>query len=364
MKIAITIPDMNQLGGVSSYYKSIFPHIQKNKRVRIVAFHMGSGVNKGGFLHPVADQIRFRKFIKKENPDLIHVNPSLNFKSFIRDGIFILQSKHRKKPVLVFFRGWKTSFEKKVRILLKWFFNLTYLKSNCFIVLSSEFKSRLREWGIKSNIILGTTAVDIRLLRNFSLSHKTSSLKKKNAFKILFLSRIEKQKGIYETIDAFDRLLKKGYDLSLSIAGDGDDIYGVKEYLKHKDIPEDRLVFMGVVSGNEKIKSFMEHDIYCFPSHSEGMPNSVLEAMAFGLPVITCPVGGLKDFFQHGKMGFLTEIGNSEQLAQSIEKLVCNKKLIGEIMAFNHGYARKHFLSPGVAKKLIQTYMSLSSGLK
>jgi len=54
--------------------------------------------------------------------------------------------------------------------------------------------------------------------------------------------------------------------------------------------------FLGYVRGPNKVDALENNDIYCFPSYfGEGMPNSVLEALAFGMPVITCCVGGLTD---------------------------------------------------------------------
>ncbi len=65
--------------------------------------------------------------------------------------------------------------------------------------------------------------------------------------------------------------------------------------------------FLGHVSGAAKTQAFRAADIYLFTSLAEGMPNSVLEAMAFGLPIVTRPVGGIRDFFEDGRMGYATD---------------------------------------------------------
>lgn len=74
----------------------------------------------------------------------------------------------------------------------------------------------------------------------------------------------------------------------------------------------------------KKIETFISHDIYCFPTYGEGMPVSLLEAMAFGFPVVTRPVGGIKDFFENGKHGFLTNSKDPEIFAELIEKFLKN----------------------------------------
>ncbi len=347
---------LNQIGGVVSYYKSVLPYLKKEKYLEVVCFYLGSRRESPSMFHPITDQLRFKKFLKIEKPDLIHINPSLNFKSFIRDGLLIWQAKRRNIPVLVFFHGWQESFAAIVEKRLKFFFNKTFLKADKFIVLAYDFREILRKWGVKSDIYLGTTAVDNQLVNNFDIDEKVKGIVKRDEIKILFLSRIEKEKGIFETIDAFELLLNKGYNLYLSIAGDGRVLTDVKNYVKKKKISANRLIFLGYVSGDEKIKTFTEHDLYCFPTYGEGMPNSVLEAMAFGMPVITRLVGGLRDFFKDGKMGFLANGKTGKEISSLLEKLICNKTLLVEMSRYNHNFAKDNFLASKVAKRLENIY--------
>lgn len=85
------------------------------------------------------------------------------------------------------------------------------------------------------------------------------------------------------------------------------------------------------------------------------MPTSVLEAMAFGLPIISRPVGGLCDFFENGKMGELIVSHNPEEYANAVDKFLNNRTLAKEISRSNHKYTKKHFLASSVAKKIEDT---------
>ncbi|PQP33449.1 glycosyltransferase, partial [Desulfobacteraceae bacterium SEEP-SAG9] len=78
--------------------------------------------------------------------------------------------------------------------------------------------------------------------------------------------------------------------------------------------------------------------------------------MAFGLPVVTCPVGGIQDFFENGKMGFLVKSSNVEDLRSSLEKLIVNEALRIRISLYNYGYAKKRFLASIVARRLEKIY--------
>ncbi len=88
------------------------------------------------------------------------------------------------------------------------------------------------------------------------------------------------------------------------------------------------------------------------------MPTSVLEAMAFGLPVITRPVGGLKDFFINGEHGFMTESKDPEIIAGLIEKIIPDKGLWKRISINVHEYAKERFMASMVAKRLEDIYIA------
>jgi glycosyltransferase involved in cell wall biosynthesis len=82
------------------------------------------------------------------------------------------------------------------------------------------------------------------------------------------------------------------------------------------------------------------------------MPTSVLEAMAFGLPVITRPVGGLVDFFENDKMGYLIESLNPLDYAQKIDLLINDIEKANAIANYNMEYAHEYFLASKVARQL------------
>ncbi len=108
-------------------------------------------------------------------------------------------------------------------------------------------------------------------------------------------------------------------------AGNGE-IEKVKNLCKGKNI-QDNIHLLGFISGEEKIKNFHKADIFILPSYNEGLPVSVLEAMAAGLSIITTPVGGIPEAVEDGVNGFLVEPGNPEMLADRILKLLEDEEL-------------------------------------
>ena len=360
MNVLITLPALTDQGGVAGFYQSVLPYLNAGVDCsRPVLLEIGStkGINKT--LYPLLDQLRFLSCISKNKFDIIHINPSLKIKSFLRDGMIIYLAGLKRIPVLVFFHGWDVEFERQVETKLKWFFKKTYLKANGFIVLASDFKKKLRDWGVTAPIYMGTTAVDESILAKFSMPVKTKILQNSKQIKILFFSRIEKEKGIFETIDAFNILLKRGRDVSLSIAGDGSAMESVRSYITKKNVIADRINLLGYVTGREKRTALMSHHIYCLPTYGEGMPTTVLEAMAFGMPVITRPVGGIKDFFVNGEMGFLADEKSPEIIADLIDRLIGDRQKMAKMASYNHFFAKKHFMASVVGKKINDIYMRM-----
>jgi len=354
--ILITLPSLEDPGGVAGYYNAILPHLP-DKKLTVSTLEIGSTKGGGQRLYLLTDQLRFHYATKKHRPHLVHVNPSLDIKSFIRDGLFIFQAKRKKLPVIVFFRGWQKNFERVVQSRLRFFFNCTYARADSFIVLANEFKTTLQRWGITQPIHLGTTTVDESLLKNFSFSNKLAKIKRAEQIKILFLSRLEREKGIFETIDAVSILIQKGFSVSLSIAGDGMMMDKLKHYVNKQKISKNSICFLGYLKKNEKSIVLADHHIYCLPTYyGEGLPNSILEAMAFGLPVVTRPVGGIADFFRSEKMGILCQGKTANEIAVSLEKIIENKEMMIQMSAYNFEYAKEHFMASSVAQKLSAIY--------
>jgi len=125
MKILIVVPDIRKLGGIEQYYSKL-----KNKfTIAVEYFTIGERLNKNSnkyqrYFRLINDYFRFIKVLKKEKYDIIHINPSLDFIMFFREGIFSILAKIYKKRTIIFFRGWYTSFEQFLGKYGIWIFKI------------------------------------------------------------------------------------------------------------------------------------------------------------------------------------------------------------------------------------------------
>ena len=345
MKILINTPRLIPHGGVANHYIGLRRYWNENVLYNPIG--KKGGKSGSGIFRLPQNVVTFITKIITFKPDIILLNPSLSRSAVLRDMVFLRIAKLFRKKTAVFFHGFNKDSISHLNIA-----NLTKQlnKCECIFVLANEFKEIIRSWGVTVPIHLTTTKVDDRLIESFDIESKTGKIEN-----ILFLARITKEKGIFIALDTFKQIQDKYPHLKLSVVGDGPALTEAKQICK--DCQLTNVIFHGALSGDKLKEQFEQADIYLFPTfHAEGMPTSVLEAMAFGLPIISRPVGGLCDFFVNGEMGELVDSLEPQDFANSIEKFIQKKESdIKAISHRNYTYAKEHFLASSVAVSLEKT---------
>lgn len=361
MRVLVVKPDSSIPGGVANYYSVLSEYLEKDADYFIV----GSRTGEHGFIatctRVVRDTIGFWRTLKRSKYHLVHLNPSLHDKAVLRDGALLLLAYSRGVKSLVLFHGWVDNTERRVRRWYLGLFRWTYFRADAMIVLASMFKSKLEEMGYHGPIYIETTFVSDKIFQYDALKKgNLGGVNPTTRFNVLSLSRMVRGKGVEETLEAH-RILKAKYPgITLTIAGDGPELQRSKQRARQLGLAD--VEFPGYVVGEAKRRIFEAADVYCFPTkYGEGMPTSVLEAMAHGLPVVTRPVGGLRDFFQDGRMGFLTESLEPRVIAELIERLFLDPALCARIAAHNRQYAYDHFRASQAADRLRNIYHGLTS---
>jgi glycosyltransferase involved in cell wall biosynthesis len=310
-----------------------------------------------GFLRRFfGDYVKFYRVLKRGNFDVVHINTSFNPKSYFRDSIFTLISKMLRCKTIVYWHGWRWDFEKKYASKILPYFRFTFGKADAMICLANEFAERLKEYGYKRHVYVETTVVEDIIINPNRKNYSTESLGSNERNKsILFLSRVEKAKGIYETIDAFNNIQNMFPNIKLNIAGVGSELGRVKNYVAEKGIEGVR--FLGWIDGNQKVRALNDSDIFVLASNQgEGMPICILEAMASGKSVVTTNVGAIRDFFEDGVMGLIVKMNDPIDLGQNIQRLLSDPELLKRIGSYNANYAKERFSARLVCERLENIY--------
>lgn len=259
----------------------------------------------------------FPFFLIFHNPDVIEINSSLVKKSFYRDLVYLRLAKifSKKSKLVLFNHGWNDEFKLKLSTEKKQTFINFYGGFDHIILLAQYFKKELETAGVDtSNVHIITTGINYE-------DYESLGVKKNFSNRLLFLSRVEPEKGIFQFLEAIPSLLDINKDFIFDIAGDGD----AMDQVRNHDIVKqhhDNIVFHGYALGKSKIELFKNAAMYIFPSyHGEGCPVSVLEAMAAGLPVIYTNVGALIELLEDDLNGILIPPKDTNALVNAIKKI-------------------------------------------
>lgn len=298
--------------------------------------------------------LHYPLFLLILRPDIIEINSSMVRKSFYRDLFYLKLSKFfcGKSKVILFNHGWNTDFKQDMLHRKPKSFLNFYKSFDKIVLLAESFKAEMVGFGISEKYIyVVTTGIDVDIYNNIDADVISSK-------RILFLSRLEKEKGIYEFLEVIPHLVNLNKDLQFDIAGSGTELESASKHeicLNYKE----NIHFYGYVLGLDKIKLFEKAMIYVFPSiHGEGCPVSVLEAMASGLPIIYTEVGALIELLENGINGVVIPPNDSGMLLKALLYLLQDQELRKYIGKNNKKKAIAEFNVKNIFKKIEYIYES------
>jgi len=264
---------------------------------------------------------------KKQNKKLIiHLHEYHNLHGLI------IASKFRKENIIAQHHGgsWpiKHMRQTKAYRLFFPFFMLGQLYENLvlknikyFYALSEEEINYLKKKAKKSKIKFQTMGIgdEYFKIQNKNLARKKLKLSNKKI--IIFIGRINEDKGIKYLLEAMKKLEKEEIELKIIGFGDIDKFKQQAKQLKLKNTE-----FVGPVFGEKKLLYLNAADALVLPSSKEGAPVVIMEALASNLPVIATDVGGVRNMLQNGKQGRIIKQKSSEEIANAIKEVLSWKK--------------------------------------
>ena len=357
IRVLVIARDKRHQGGVVSFVELLVANFSHN--IQASRFVIGRSPDKhsriGAIATTLADSIRLARLVRKQRPHVIHINPSLNFSAMFRDGLLITAlAIINAPPIVMFIHGWDEAFLAKMQNsrAAGHLFRKLLNRATCIIVLANRFKKELVALGIEAQKIhVTTTMFDPALFEGICRDRQNSGAK------LLFLSRLVKEKGTQELLEAFLILQASQPDLTLTIAGDGPEYYNVDRWIKAHRLGH-QIVLAGYLRGEAKAHALIDADIFVFPSYyGDGCPVSLLEAMAAGLGVVTTPVGGIPDFFVDGENGSLLDTVSPAAIADGILKLLRDKHKLSIIRENNRSQAWKNYDVSTITASIEQIYL-------
>jgi glycosyltransferase involved in cell wall biosynthesis len=174
---------------------------------------------------------------------------------------------------------------------------------------------------------------------------------------VLFLGRLERDKGAFDLLDAIASVRAAVPDVRLVCAGDGDRD-AVHRYAARLGI-RDSVKFTGWVGPSGKRALFESAAVLAAPSYEAALPMSMLEAMAAGVPVAAAAVGGIPEVVVDGVSGFLVAPGDSASLARVLKNLLADRELGARVGAAGRETVRLRYAPERVLPRLEEMYAAL-----
>ena len=289
--------------------------------------------------------------------DIVHIHLS-EPPSAIRKLPFMWLAILFGKKTIVHFHSF--SVETTIESRWKWVYQYHFGKADVVITLSEYRRKQVTDF---LNDQTGKVRIFYNPCPNIERAKENgcidSETKMPKQHIILYAGTVTPRKGYADLIKAFAKIAKNHQDWIIAFAGNGE-IENGKLLAKDLGISS-QTKFLGWCSGADKDRIFREAEIFCLPSYAEGFPMAVLDAWAYGLPVITTPVGGIPDVAKDGENLLLFDPGDIESLSKCLDRIITDVSLRNTIANASLHFAANEFNATTINNSIGLIYKELSS---
>ena len=320
MRIAMIGPDLEAQGGIATLARTFI----QAKAMDGVEIRYFPTVGEGSKLKKAAQMALGQKnflqgVLGDWKPDIVHIHVADGV-SFYRKMVYFEQARAMGLPVILhnnfaFLEDLVAKSPVHENLVRR-----AYSQATQVHVVSHDMARNISEWT--------DGAANIKVLFNpvpaKSIPYPGPRGAKASPI-VLFMGRVGERKGIFDLIRALPEVSARVPKMRLRVGGDGD-IVRLNQEIATNNL-EPHVEVLGWISGQDKLDAYTTADVYCLPSYAEGLPISVLEAMAAGLPVVSTTADGIPDAVLDGKTGLLFQAGDIGAMAQHLVTLLTDPKL-------------------------------------
>jgi len=289
-----------------------------------------------------------REYIRNEEIDLIHTH------GYKADLYGYLAARTESKPILATCHNWVGGtaalgiYNRLDRMALRNFDGVA--------AVSEAVARQLQEAGIAEHKIHTiANGIDIERFNGaepawFGASPSTPEKT------IGIVARLDLQKGFESLLEAMAALRPAHPDVRLVIVGEGPDREIIEAMAARLELTS-QIVFAG--QRGDMANVYAGFDIFVLPSLNEGLPMTVLEAMAASRPVIASSVGAIPTVVRNGETGLLVPPRNVSALKAALEHLLNDATLRSRLAGSGHDWVSRHFTSDAMAANYLRMYESV-----
>lgn len=339
-------------GGMTTVVQSFLQHhFSAPIKLTYIATHSERGkLYNSLFFTKSLIRIFFHLIIKR--PIIVHVHMSERG-SFVRKYIIFRMAKTLRKKVFVHTHGaeFKEYYLSASPVIQKM---ITGMLKNAdkIIALGESWEKTLLQIEPKAS-----TAV---LMNSVPIPVNSGRAPDQTFFSILFLAVLIQRKGILDLIAASAQVIqeakKQRRQVIFHIAGDGELMKRAKKLVADYGL-SDSYRFYGWIGEQQKKELLFNADLFVLPSYNEGLPMSILEALSYGIPIISTKVGSINEAVIEGENGYLIKAGDIQALASRMLDIM-NSPSSNEMRIASRKLAEDKFSDKQYFEQVEEMYMN------
>jgi glycosyltransferase involved in cell wall biosynthesis len=322
MKVGLVSPDPSLYGGIANWTRLMKRYVSVSRLgisltiITVMAGEKGTWkrllplrILRGSW-EVLVKYIELKRFIKKENPDVVHFTAGGGF-SILRDVILLKLSRQAGIPTVYQLRFGKIKDIARLntrewRTLLR-----AFRYSTLVMTVDSQTCKELKKCLPRLSVVYIPNPFDPSILPELKPTHSKT---------VVFLGLVEQAKGIEDLLVGWKKIHHQHPDWHLNLIGPGN-----KTYLKYltDNFSLSGVSFLGRKDHGQTLDLLNNAEIFISPSYTEGFPNSVLEAMALSKPIIASSVGALPDMLS-GNCGILISPKSPRAIERAVVELIDN----------------------------------------
>jgi len=322
------------MGGIATFYQALLgsslgekvdlSFVETSSQSRSLA-SSGAATYRNA-ISAIHDCCRFARSVRAHHPQVTHIATSTGL-SFLKHGLCVLIASFYHSIVLLHLHCGFSSLYSDRPAIWKWLVRQVFRMTSGLVVLSSEW-DQIRAIMPACRVYHLPNAIDLAPYESVARGRFAQPVDG-SGLRVLYLGYVGRAKGTFDLAEAARLLQSRGIGVSFDLVGDS--------WTPHEwEQLREKIADMGIgasvrlhssVTGPDKLSFFRNADVFIHPSYHEGMPISVIEAMACGLAIVATRVGGLPDLVTDGVNGILVEPGRPDELAVALESLSADRNL-------------------------------------
>jgi len=272
------------------------------------------------------DLLRIRSQIASGGHVVLFVHTATDWRSLLRDIPMLLVAQRNVRTVLLFHGSGPSWLADRGHLAFKLATYARLALSDAVLLLSSHDVDQWQRFYPRGHFHLVANAfVGVNRAQHERRVEQVAGA----APTLLFVGRLMAEKGVCDLLDAFVKV-RSQVDCRLIIVGDGPLANELCRRAVHLGV-SDSVVFTGYLAEPELNEVYMRADVFVLPTYSEGFPTVLLEAMSFGLPIVTTSVGGAPDYLTEGENVLYVPPRQPKALAEALDRLLHDETLREEL---------------------------------